>query len=205
MGNRKCRYYLRFCKYVLKVNKSTCSNMVYGELGVTPLVLHAQSRKIMFWARIYKSSSTKLSNVLYQLIFNLYNRNIYKSPWLSIVKNTLEGCSFSGVWDNQIIPESINLFKKKLQQRIKDNFFQHWTSEINISRKCLNYRMFTTTLNLKTYLVNLSYCERGIMSKFRCRNHNSFQLNQVADNVYLAISEYVSCAQKILWWISLYF
>ena len=23
-----------------KVNKSTCSNMVYGELGVTPLVLH---------------------------------------------------------------------------------------------------------------------------------------------------------------------
>ena len=32
--------------------------------------------------------------------------------------------------------------------------------------------MFTTTLNLKTYLVNLSYRERGIMAKFRCRNHN---------------------------------
>ena len=78
-------------------------------------------------------------------------------------KNKLEGCVFSGVWDNQLIPGSINSFKKKLQQRIKDHFFQHWTSEINLSRKCLNYKMFTTTLNLKTYLVNLSY---------RCRNHN---------------------------------
>ena len=112
------KIHLRFCKYVLQVNKSTCSNMVYGELGVAPLVLHAKSRM----ARIYKSSSTpKLSNVLYQLICNLYNRNIYKSRWLSTVKNTLEGCGFSGVWDNQLIPESINSFK--LQQRIKDNFF----------------------------------------------------------------------------------
>ena len=29
------KIHLRFCKYVLQVNKSTCSNMVYGELGVT--------------------------------------------------------------------------------------------------------------------------------------------------------------------------
>ena len=192
------KIHLRFCKYVLQVNKSTCSNMVYGELGVTPLVLHAKSRMIMFWARISNSSSTpKLSNILYQLIFNLYNRNIYKSPWLSTVKNTLEGCGFSGVWDNQLIPGSINSFKKKLQQRIKDQFFQHWTSEINLSRKCLNYRMFTTTLNLKTYLVSLSYRERGIMLSFAVET-TTFQLNQVADKIYPATSEYVTCAHKIL-------
>ena len=92
------KIHLRFCKYVLQVNKSTCPKMVYGELGVTPLVLHAKSRMVILGARIYKSSSTpKLSNVLYQLIFNLYNRNTYMSPWLSTVKNTLEGCVFSGV------------------------------------------------------------------------------------------------------------
>ena len=65
--------------------------MVYGELGVTPVVLHAQTRIIMFWAGLYKSSSTpKLSNVLYQLIFILCKRNIiyimHKSPWVSTVK-----------------------------------------------------------------------------------------------------------------------
>ena len=36
------KMHLRFCKYVLQVNKSTCSNMVYGELGITPFVLNSQ-------------------------------------------------------------------------------------------------------------------------------------------------------------------
>ena len=32
--------------------------------------------------------------------------------------------------------------------------------------------MFTTTLNLKNILVNLSYRESGILAKFFCKNHN---------------------------------
>ena len=167
------KIHLRFCKYILQVNKSTCSNMVYGELGVTPLILDAKSRMIMFWARIYKTNSTpKLSSVLYQLLLNLYKRDIYKSPWISTVKNILDGCGFSGVWDNQFIPGSLNSFKTRLQQRIRDQFVQHWTSEINDSSKCINYRMFTQSLKLKHYLIHLSYRERCIMAKFRCRNHN---------------------------------
>ena len=48
------KLHLRFCKYVLGVNKSTCTNMVYGELGATPLSLITQSRMVMFWVRIKK-------------------------------------------------------------------------------------------------------------------------------------------------------
>ena len=46
------KLHLRFCKYVLGVNKYTCTNMVYGELGATPLSLISQSRMVLFWARI---------------------------------------------------------------------------------------------------------------------------------------------------------
>ena len=46
------KLHLRFCKYILSLNKSTCTNMVYGELEITPLLLHAQSRMIMFWSKI---------------------------------------------------------------------------------------------------------------------------------------------------------
>ena len=42
------KLYLRFCKYILSVNMSTCTNMVLGELGVTPLLLDAQCRMVMF-------------------------------------------------------------------------------------------------------------------------------------------------------------
>ena len=46
------KLHLRFCKYILLVNETTCSNMVYGELGEYPLILSAQTRMIMFWANI---------------------------------------------------------------------------------------------------------------------------------------------------------
>ena len=36
--------------------------MVYGKLGVTPLILHAQSRMIMFWARIYITTAEAHKN-----------------------------------------------------------------------------------------------------------------------------------------------
>ena len=37
---------------MLAVNKSTCSNMVYGELGITPLDIDIQARLIVYWAKI---------------------------------------------------------------------------------------------------------------------------------------------------------
>ena len=57
------KLHLRFCKYILSLNKSTCTSMVYGELGITPLLLHAQSRMIMFWSKIIEpTGQNKLSN-----------------------------------------------------------------------------------------------------------------------------------------------
>ena len=45
------KLHLRFCKYILLVNRTTCSNMVYGELGEYPLIISAQTRMIMFRAK----------------------------------------------------------------------------------------------------------------------------------------------------------
>ena len=80
------KLHLRFCKYILSLNKSTCTNMVYGELGITPLLLHAQSRMIMFWSKIIEpTGQNKLSNALYQLLFKLHNDGIYESQWIKTV------------------------------------------------------------------------------------------------------------------------
>ena len=57
------KLHLRFCKYILLVNKTTCLNMVYGELGEYPLFLSAQTRMIMFWANISQDTEkTTISN-----------------------------------------------------------------------------------------------------------------------------------------------
>ena len=35
---------LKFCKYILKINKSSCYNTIYGELGVIPISVQAKYR-----------------------------------------------------------------------------------------------------------------------------------------------------------------
>ena len=65
---------LRFCKYILHVHKSTCSNMVYGELGETPLHIDIKCKMVLYWARLITSKENKLSKMakIYSLIYKLY-------------------------------------------------------------------------------------------------------------------------------------
>ena len=150
------KLHLRFCKYVLGVNKSTCTNMVYGELGATPLSLISQSRMVMFWARI-KQVEENPKSLLFQILLKMYKSGNFCSPWVMAVKNVLGGCGFAGAWENQRLPFSTNNFKVILKQCIRDQFLQKCSSEINISSKCINYRMFKTSLHLEEYLLTLSY------------------------------------------------
>ena len=61
------RLHLRFCKLLLRVNKSTASNMVYGELGRFPLSILSTLRVLGFWYKLIKDEdSTKLSTLLYK-------------------------------------------------------------------------------------------------------------------------------------------
>ena len=117
------KLHLRFCKYVLSVNRYTCTNMVYGELGATPLFLISQSRMVMFWARIKQvEENPKISSLLFQILLKMYKNDTFCSPWVTTVKNVLEGCGFAGAWEHQRLPFSTNHFKVILQQRIRDQF-----------------------------------------------------------------------------------
>ena len=62
---------LKFCKYILKLNKSTCSNMIYGELGVIPISLQAKCRLLNFWAKLVDGTECKLSNIFYYLLYEM--------------------------------------------------------------------------------------------------------------------------------------
>ena len=165
--------YLRFCKYILLVNKTTCLNMVYGELGEYPLILSAQTRMIMSWANISQDTEkTTLSNLMYKLLYKLNRESVYKSPWLNCVKTILEDCGFPGIWESQVIPCSKECFKQQIKQRLLDQFRQKWAAEIQQSSKCLNYRIFKSNLKIDSYLTTLTYNNRRLLARFRCRNHN---------------------------------
>ena len=57
------KLYLRYCKYVLSVNKSTTSSMVYGELGRYLLNIEYTSRCILGTYYFRPSFKTVSKNV----------------------------------------------------------------------------------------------------------------------------------------------
>ena len=101
---------LRFCKYILHVHKSTCSNMVYGELGETPLYIDIKCKMILYWTRLITSKEKKLSKMIYSLRYKLYEKDLFHSTWISSVKNILDSAGFSRIWTNQSLPKSPDHF-----------------------------------------------------------------------------------------------
>ena len=141
---------LRFCKYILAVNKSTCSNiMVYGELGITPLDIDIKARMIAYWAKLVNEDQSKISHMIYTLLYKLDEFNIFKSNWLSSIRCTLNDSGFPGIWLAQYLPCSVSTFRNILKLRLKDQFIQKWHESISESRKCINYRIFKNHFKLE--------------------------------------------------------
>ena len=133
-GSEKCDILERFFKYVLSVNKFTSSMMVYGELGAIPLDVDVKSRILTFWAKLCSGEKHKISNTIHSLLYTLDEKKIFKSEWVETVKTTLNNCGFSGLWLNQSLPCSIEVFKHSVKIRLKDQFIQKW-HEIITRRK----------------------------------------------------------------------
>ncbi len=165
------KLHLRYCKYLLHVNKSTCSNMVYGELGRTPLYSQMKLRTVSFWGRLISGDQHKLSASMYKLIYALDAAGVYSSPWLLYVRDIVNECGLSYAWLNQHINCDIDVFKNDIKNSIQDQFLQTWSRELFNSSKCINYRMFKSELQLENYFTLLPQALCRIFTKFRCRNH----------------------------------
>ena len=111
---------LSFLKYILNVNKFTCSNMVYGEVGT--LIVNIKSRVLLFWSSLImrdeNNRCNKIPSILYRLLLKLHVLDVYTSPWLMFVKDTF--------WDSQSLPASRECFRQSIKVRLRDQFIHQW-------------------------------------------------------------------------------
>ena len=165
------KLHLRFCRILLNVNKSTPLSMLYGELGETPLALKIKHRTIAYWLRIVTGKEDKLSAIMYKLMFRLDCQNIFKSQWISNVKNILNESGLSYVWLDQENITNGDWIKEKLKENLHDQYEQTWSTNVYNSSKCLTYRIIKTKLQLEKYLIDLSPNVAKPLCKFRTSNH----------------------------------
>jgi len=143
------RFQLKFVKIVLGLKQTTPSCMVYGELGLLPLSTQIKSRVLNYWCKVLNDKENKISVLLYKMSKILYTESQLNFPWLRCVHNSLNSLGLSNYWLNQTVT-SPTVFKKVVNQRIRDQFIQEWHSTVHESSKCLNYRTFKTSFDLSS-------------------------------------------------------
>lgn len=82
------QFQLKYCKYILNLKSSTPHCMVYGELGITPVILQVKCRVLCYWSKILKAKDDKICKILYNTMLSFYSRNVVISPWIHFVKNS---------------------------------------------------------------------------------------------------------------------
>lgn len=164
------RFQLKFCKLILNLKQSTPNCMVYGELGILPISLRIKSRILSYWCNVITSKHSKISNILYRTLLNMYSNNVSNFSWIHFVHNTLNGLGLSNVWLDQHVSFPV-AFKNLFNHRLRDQFIQNWFSLIDRSSKCLNYRIFKKEFSIENYVHVLSPNLANILCKFRTVNH----------------------------------
>jgi len=168
------RIQLKYYKYIFHLKKSTPSNMVYGELGITPLSIYIKNRVISYWSRLVENindnTNSKLSARMFLLINDLYNRNVLKCQWIDNLKTLLCTLGYSGIWYSQSFISSKWLIKSTLQ-KLKDNFTQSWHAEIDRTSNSNIYKHIKTSFKRAYYIENLPNYYSKILVSFLTRNH----------------------------------
>ena len=164
---------LKFLKCILKLKKSTPSNMVYGETGVYPLKIDIETRMIQFWSKtIQITPNTLLSDVYYSMydIYQRVDRNQTVFNWYKHVKDILIKCGLINIWNNHFSPNP-NWLKLSVKQKLKDLFVNSWFSDIENNHGLMTYKLFKKKFGFENYLIKIPRALMHYLLKFRTNNH----------------------------------
>ena len=163
--------HLKLLKYSLHVNQRKTNSMIYGEVGRCPLKINILSRLLTYWARIVTNANlNKLTSLMYKLLLNLHRRDIFHSPWLMLVKTTLNNLGMTYIWNEQYVG-NIDSFRSSINTILNDQYRQEWQTSLQESSKCTFYKTLKSKLEMSKYLYNMPFSIIVILTKFIMSNH----------------------------------
>ena len=164
------KLHLKFLKYVLAVNSSTCTSVVYGELGRFPIKIKIQKRLVGYWARTLGGKQTKLSCTMMKILRDRHDKGAYISKWMANIKNILDRCGLSSVWESTT-PISVKWLVERVERTLQDQFLQNWRSDLESKSSCDFYRNCKVDFKLEHYLTqDMPNLVRKSIVSFRTSN-----------------------------------
>ena len=97
----------------------------------------------------------------------MYSKNI-QDVGLNYIWISNVGLNY--IWISNNI-ENINWLCREVKSRLEMQFMQKWNSDVQASRKCINYRIFKTNFKIEPYITELQPLSFIILSRFRTKNN----------------------------------
>ena len=101
----------------------------------------------------------------------MHEKGQIKSPWLTLIKTTLDSCGLRFLWLNPGLYPT-KAVKLLLNKTLKDQFTQNWQQDIASKSSWINYRIFKSLFKPEIYQTKLSSHHATQLCKFRMRNAN---------------------------------
>ena len=150
---------------------STPDIIVYGETGVFPLYIDIQCRVISYWAKLVTCDILKLFGTVYRIMFSLFkNERNVKFCWIKNVKEVLNNCGMSNIWETHSFPNEKWLVNA-VKQKLRDIYITNWHAQLDKTDSATSYKIFKTTFGMKNYLVTLPVKFRKAFIRIRTNNH----------------------------------
>jgi hypothetical protein len=107
-----------------KSEKSTSSNMIYGELVVLPLEVDIKSRIIAFWSRLVTLRNVKFRKLFGNSYFNMFiNQNQITCKWIENVRQLIVSNGYGYFW-NAFSDVNAKWLTLSFKQKIRDRFMK---------------------------------------------------------------------------------
>ena len=119
------RVHLKFCKWVLKVSKSTTSEMVYGELGRCRLILEKKVRIVKYWLKIVHRELSPLVQKMYKIMLHTITADITIVNWADLVRDMLFNLGFGYAWMQEGVTNNKHILLVYLNRDYAINTFNN--------------------------------------------------------------------------------
>ena len=146
--------------------------MLYSDLGRVPPSIGIKKRAVGFWYDMILSKDKLSSIILFRFHFMMLFIINHRYNWLHFVQSIFDECGLSYIWQGQSFNGSKSVLHSRLDVILKSQFIHKWQSDINMSTKRANYRMFKVEHKFEKYLDILECNFLNSLINFRmCNNY----------------------------------
>lgn len=142
----------KFLRKLLCVNRSTNLAGLFGELGRVPLSILRKIHMVRYWLKLLKSGNNCVIKSIYLMLRNDAdsNNSYNKLNWAYHIKSMLQSLGLTNLWIEQDMlmeQDNYDALLTVIKQRILDQYYQSWYSEINNSQRLISYSRYKHTFH----------------------------------------------------------